>query len=427
MIRLIYNLLLPIGFLFYVPGLLIKYRSRGGWKKTFGERFGNFSIKRIQELKEFHGAIWVHAVSVGEAVIALAMIQTWHRMQPDRKFIISTTTTTGQELARQQDLPGTTVIFSPIDFWWMVRRTLNVLKPAMLVIFETEIWPNIICETSNRGIPIALVNARMSDHSAQGYRRARFFFSKLLQRFSLISAQSEMDAERFKSISPKANISVAGNLKFDQKPPENLPDPEYGKYFGNGKHLVLLAASTHSGEEELIAETFKKLKGNFSHLRLVLVPRHAERGADIAEMLEKKHLKFARRSYQSQVDTPVDVLLADTTGEMLKLMNGADIVIMGKSLAGHDEGHNLIEPALLGKPIVTGCKLRNFRFILKVLQDANAVVTITSDSDLEVQLRRLLSNRELCQEIGNRAGSTIRKHTGATERTINNLEALFNK
>ena len=154
---------------------------------------------------------------------------------------------------------------------------------------------------------------------------------------------------------------------------------------------------------------------------------HAERGGDIAEMLKSHLLDFARRSRQAEADPPVDVLLADTTGAMLKLMNGADIVIMGKSLAGHDEGHNLIEPALLDKPIVTGHVLRNFRFILNVLLQENAVATVTHDSELEEQLRKLLVNKELREELGKRAGRTIRKHAGATERTVNELESLLKK
>lgn len=425
MFRFFYNLFLPLGFLFYIPGLYIKYRNRGGWKNTFAERFGHFTPERVNELAQYHNAIWVHAVSVGETLVAISMIRAWHQMHPDRKFILSTTTTTGQELVRMQTPPSTAVIFCPIDFLWMVRRTLNVLKPAMLVIFETEIWPNMICETRKRGIPVAMVNGRMSDHSARGYRRAKFFFGPLLEMFNLILVQTQADFDRYKSVSPNAKVMVSGNLKFDQKIPENLPDMEYEKYFGPGKHLIMLAASTHPGEEKLIADTFKKLKPEIPELKLVLVPRHAERGGDIAEMLKSNLLNFARRSRQSETSSPVDVLLADTTGEMLKLMKNADIVIMGKSLAGHDEGHNLIEPALLNKPIVTGHVLRNFRYILNVLLKENAVATVTHESELIDQLRKLLTNKELRENLGKLAGQTIRKHAGATERTINELESLL--
>lgn len=427
MFRLIYNLFMPVGFLFYVPGLYFKYRNRPGWKTTFNERFGCFSPERVRELEAFHGAVWIHAVSVGEAVVALSLLRAWREKHPERKFIISTTTTTGQELVRSQAPADTAVIFCPIDFLWMVRRTLKVLKPSMLVIFETEIWPNMVIETRRRGVPVALVNGRMSDHSVRGYRKARCFFGPLLRRFNLLSVQTEADAERYLSVSPKANVVVSGNLKFDQKAPADLADAGYEAVFGPGKHLILLAASTHPGEEELVTETFLRLKKEIPELRLVLVPRHVERAGDIAEMLTRLGAGFVRRSAGAGVAGAADVLLADTTGEMLKLMNGADLVIMGKSLAGHDEGHNLIEPALLSKPIVTGHVLRNFRFILKVLLQENAVATVTRDAELYGQLHRLLTDETLRRELGERAGQAIRRHAGAAERTISALEKLLDE
>ena len=427
MFRFIYNLFMPIGFLFYIPGLYLKYRNRPGWKNTFSERFGCFSPERVRELEAFHGAVWIHAVSVGEAVVALSLLRTWREKHPGLKFIISTTTTTGQELVRSQLPENATVIFCPIDFLWMVRHTLTVLKPAMLVIFETEIWPNLVTETRRRGIPVTLVNGRMSDHSVRGYRKIRCFFGPLLRQFNLLSVQTEADAERYLSISPKANVAVSGNLKFDQKAPANLPDAGYEAVFGPGKHLILLAASTHPGEEELIAETFLRLERELPNLKLVLVPRHVERAADISAMLKRLELSFVLRSAGPVPGEPVDVLLADTTGEMLTLMNGADLVIMGKSLAGHDEGHNLIEPALLSKPIVTGHVLRNFRFILKVLLQENAVATVTGDGELYDQLRRLLTDETLRKQLGDRAGQAIRRHAGAADRTIAALERILNE
>ena len=186
MFRFFYNLFMPIGFLFYVPGLYLKYRNRPGWKDTFSERFGCFSAERIRELEAFHGAVWIHAVSVGEAVVALSLLRSWRAAHPERKFILSTTTTTGQELVRNQAPENTAVIFCPIDFLWMVRKTLKILQPSMLVIFETEIWPNLVAETRRRGIPVTLVNGRMSDHSVRGYRKIRFFFGPLLRMFNLI-------------------------------------------------------------------------------------------------------------------------------------------------------------------------------------------------------------------------------------------------
>lgn len=427
MLRFLYNLFLPLGFLFFIPGLLYKYRYRGGWKNTFGERFGKFLPERIEELKAFKGAVWVHAVSVGETVVALSLLKKWTLLHPEMKFVISTTTTTGQELARKQCLENTAVIFCPIDFKWIVRKTLNVISPSQLVIFETEIWPNLVWESKKRRIPVSIVNGRMSDHSSKGYRRFKMFFGPLLRCFDEIMVQTQADADRYLSVSPDAQVIVCGNLKFDQAPPENIPDPGVENYFGPGKFSFLLAVSTHPGEERVVAESFIQLKKVFPELRLVIVPRHAERGQEIGDMLSELNLSFVRRSLAEKAEPPVDVLLADTTGEMFKFINIADLVIMGKSLAGHDEGHNLIEPALLDKPIVTGSTLRNFRFILNVLKDADGVVTVDDDSQLTGTLQKLLSDDSLRLGIGKRGGDAIRQHAGATETTIHHLSAFFSR
>ena len=423
--KFFYNLFLPVGFLFFLPGLIYKYRHRGGWKSTFSERFGRFTPERVEELAVWRGAIWIHAVSVGETVIALNLIRVWNSQHPERRFVLSTTTTTGQELARSRNLPNTAVIFCPIDFRGMVRRTLDLIEPSMLVILETEIWPNLIWECRRRHIPVALANGRMSDHSARGYRKARCFFGPLLAELELLLVQSDADRERYLSVSPKCRAQVSGNLKFDQQLPENIADPELGNFFGPDKHIVLLGASTHSGEEEFLVENFIALKEEYPDLRLVLVPRHAERGSDIAEMLERRQVSYYRRSLGGKPAEPVDVLLADTTGEMFKFIKYADIVVMGKSLAGHDEGHNLIEPALLDKPIVTGHILRNFRFILNALLAEDAVAVVSCDAELKTQLATLIADPELRRELGARAGAVVRRHCGATGRTVEALEKLL--
>ncbi|MBE6390260.1 MAG: 3-deoxy-D-manno-octulosonic acid transferase [Lentisphaerae bacterium] len=420
---ILYNLFLPLGFVFFLPELILKYRSRGGWKSTYRERFGFFGSRK-DELAGFRNAIWIHAVSVGETVVAISMIRRHLQRFPEQKFIISTTTTTGQDVARNRCPENTAVIFCPLDFPWMVHRVFRMLRPAELVIFETEIWPNLISIAAAKKIPVLLVNARMSDHSAKGYRRfGKLFFSSLLRKFSLILTQSEADMQRFLSVSPRASVRVSGNMKFDQRIPE-LPEENilHGYLGAAPENVIIFGASTHPGEEDLIADNFISLKKEFPALKLVIVPRHAERGDDIAGMLTGRGLSFARRSDSGLPEKEVDVLLADTTGEMLQLMSGADVVIMGKSFAGHDEGHNLIEPALLGKPVVTGTTLRNFRYILKVLEE-NKAVFCCNDTELQPTLRRLISSAELREEFGARANRAINIHRGATDRTIDVLQA----
>ncbi|MBO5791736.1 MAG: 3-deoxy-D-manno-octulosonic acid transferase [Lentisphaeria bacterium] len=421
--KILYNFFLPLGFLFFLPGLIIKYRNRGGWKSTYAERFGRFTPERCRELAGFQGAVWIHAVSVGETVVALSMIRSYLKLHPGRKFVISTTTTTGQELARKNCPENCTVIFAPIDFPFIVKRTLDLVQPAMLAIFETELWPNLIWNCRKRGIPVALVNGRISDHSRKGYCRFSCFFRPLLEHFSIMMMQSAEDEARIKSISPDAVTLVTGNLKFDQQLPDELGDPGYEEYFGTEK-LLLLGASTHSGEEALIAETYAELKKEFPALKLVLVPRHAERAEDVTAELDKLNLSWHRRT-AGKAAGEIDVLVADTTGEMLKLMSGAHVVIMGKSLAGHDEGHNLIEPALLHKPVVTGHVLRNFRVLLDLLRNGDGVVTVAEDRELLPKLAELLRSPELRKNYGERAFELVSANRGAAARSIAELERLM--
>ncbi|MDD5698054.1 MAG: 3-deoxy-D-manno-octulosonic acid transferase [Victivallaceae bacterium] len=424
--RFIYNLIFPLAFLGFAPGIAAKLIRRPGYKKTFMERFAVFSGARKKRLRDCRGAVWVHAVSVGETMIAAAMIRKWLEINPERRFILSTTTTTGQELARRQAAPGVEVIYCPLDFIFFVRKVLRLLQPSLLVIFETEIWPNLIAEAKNAGAKLALVNARMSDHSARGYYRWRRFFRPLLEQFDLIGVQTLQDQERFAAVAPKAAVQVLHNMKFDQEIQAGGQAAGLTVYFGGGEHQILLAASTHPGEEKLIAGVFAGLRQEFPQLRLVIVPRHAERGNEIARLLTELHLSFRRRSADDgRADKPVEVLLADTTGEMLGFMQAADVVIMGKSLAGQNEGHNLIEPALLGKAIVTGKVLKNFRFILNIFKDHNAVITLDCDEQLPEVLRELFNDKRRRDQLGGQARQVIDAQRGATVNTIRLLEEML--
>jgi 3-deoxy-D-manno-octulosonic-acid transferase len=422
----IYNLLFPLAFIFFVPGMIIKLIRRPGHKKTFMERFAVFSADRKKRLAEYHGAIWVHAVSVGEAVIATAMIEKWQEADPEKKFVLSTTTTTGQELARKKVSNDVEVIYCPVDFILFVRKVLRLIQPSMLLIFETEIWPNMIAEAKKSGAKVALVNARMSDRSARGYYRWRHFFRPILNKFDIIGVQTQQDKERYAAVAPAANIEVTHNMKFDQEIPVNFKSIDLGSYFGSGEHQILLAASTHPGEEKLIAEVFSGLKNDFPSLRLVIVPRHTERGNEIVKILNELHLSFRRRSEDDGCeDKNVDVLLADTTGEMLAFMQAADVVIMGKSLAGQNEGHNIIEPALLGKAIVCGDVLKNFRFILNIFKNNNALVTIDCDEQLADVLKELFCDEKRREKLGSKAQQVVNSQQGATNNTIKSLEAIL--
>jgi len=421
----LYNILFPVIFILFLPGMIIKLIRRPGHKASFMERFAIFSAAKKAQLAQLDNAVWIHSVSVGETVIALSLIKKWTEEDPSKQFVLSTTTTTGQELAQTKANDNVTVIFCPIDFIFFVKHTLKLVKPKLVVIFETEIWPNLIVQTSNYGAKLAMVNARMSDNSVKGYTRFKRFIAPLLERIDSICVQSKLDGDRFASISDKLDINVPGNLKFDQSIPSKLPDAGLEKYFGDGDFDVLLAASTHPGEEKLIASEFIKLKELFSKLKLVIVPRHAERGGEIANDLTELKVSFARKTIPVESDQNVDCLLADTTGEMLTFINASSIVIMGKSMAGHDEGHNLIEPALMAKPIITGSILKNFRFVLNVLKQKDALITIDNDNMLGAAIKPLLESSTLRSDLGNKAQQAILEHCGAVNKTIKLLGELI--
>jgi 3-deoxy-D-manno-octulosonic-acid transferase len=421
----LYNLIFPFAFLFFIPGMIIKLIKRGGKKDNYLERFAIFSKSKKEKLTALQNTIWIHSVSVGETVIALNMIKEWKKIEPNKNFVLSTTTTTGQAIAQKNSPEDVYVIFCPIDFLPFVSKTIKIIQPKLLIIFETEIWPNLINKTKKYGANVALVNARMSDKSAKGYKKFAPFFAPTLKKLSLLSVQTELDAQRFTSIENNLQPIVTGNMKFDQTVPAKTVDIDLTQYFGKNNYKIILAASTHPGEEKLIASIYKNLKQNHSNIKLILVPRHAERGPEIADILKEMQLTFIQKNNSTINQDYCDVLLADTTGELLSLMTQADIVLMGKSFAGHDEGHNIIEPALLGKLVITGCTLRNFRYTLKVMQEDNAIVTVSSDKDLEDAVNKYILNKKECLMFGKRAAEAVKKHTGATERTIKLCKQLL--
>lgn len=382
-LRLLYNLFFPAGILFFLPGLITKYRNRPGWKSTYAERFGRFSPERAAELEAFHGAVWVHAVSVGESVVALSAIKVWLKRDPSLKVVISTTTTTGQELVRKQLPERCTAIFCPIDFIFWVQKTFNLIRPSKLVIFETELWPNLVCMAKQNQVRTVLINTRISDKSFKGYRRFRKFFAPILRCFDAIGVQTETDRERLEVIAPdiKDRISVTGNIKFDQTPPPG-PGFDLAPIFGTGHDGVFIGASTHSPEDALIIDSFRKVRETKKNAKLILVPRHAERGNEIEKLLEKTPFRYHRRSLGGTPEGELDVLLADTTGELASFIKSSDIVIMGKTFAGNDEGQSIIEPAVIGKAILTGPKLKNFRQALDALKKNHAVRIVEPDSAL---------------------------------------------
>ncbi len=432
----LYNLLLPFVMLVYLPAFMIKMVRRGGGWRHLVERFGIFTNTQRVALRQLHAPVWVHAVSVGEVVAALEFIRRWRERRPDVEVLLSVTTTTGHATAQARLPERVRLIYCPLDFSFTVRRVMRLVRPRLLVIFEVEIWPNLIAAAARAGVPVALANGRLSDRSARGYRRFAWFFRPLFRRFSLLCVQSEADAERLRAVvGLDAPVHVCNTMKFDQTPDQTQRDANatLDAVFGSGPRLVFTAGSTHPGEEEAVAEAFLNLKPEFPQLKLVLVPRHHERTAQVEAVLRNRGLvcrllktppaESATTAAGRQPPT-VDVLLVNTTGELMRFYGVADVAFVGKSFAGNHGGHNIIEPAIFAKPVLHGPNLENFRQVAEIFRRDHASIEVADADALASTLRALLANPAEREAFGRRARATVERHRGAIARTLDLLEPL---
>ena len=427
----LYNLLFPIAFVLYLPGFVAKLIRRGGYSGRFMERFGIYSKSQKAQLRGLPQPIWVHAVSVGEVVAAAGFIRRWRERRPDLTFVLSTTTTTGHATAAKKLPEDVSLIYTPLDCYFVVRRALRLIQPRMLVIFEVEFWPNLISQAARAGVPVALANGRMSDRSARGYVRHRWFFGQLFSRLSVFCVQSAEDAERLRCIvGDRVPVHTCNTMKFDQIADVAGSDKSevLDRVFGSRDALTWVAGSTHSGEEELVSAAFVRLKADFPELKLILVPRHHERTAEVEGVLREAGLSYRLlrpRGGEPGLDEPVDVLLVNTTGELMNFYAAADVVFVGKSLAGNEGGHNIIEPAIFGKPIVHGANMQNFRAVAQIFRDSDATIAAATDDALESAVRGLLADAEGRERLGCRARDVVERFRGAIDRTLDCLDPLL--
>ena len=429
----LYNLLFLVAFLIYVPFYAVHLLRRGGLGWAFLQRFGLFGPVSRGALRALDQPVWVHAVSVGETVAALTFIRRLQERNPGRAVVLSTTTTTGYDLASRKVPRGVTCIYCPLDFWPCVRRALELVRPALLVIFEVEIWPNLILQTAGRGIPVVLVNGRMSDRSGRGYARWSGFFGRLFKAFRVICVQTPEDAVRLRPLAGDAvTVAVCNTMKFDQVPDDNGKDKSVAlnEAFGQAERLVVCAGSTHPGEEAMACDAVLALRPEFPSLRLVLVPRHHERAAEVEKVLQERRLSYRLLlpvAGREPAAAPVDVLLVNTTGELMNFYAACDVAYVGKSLAGNEGGHNIIEPAIFAKPILHGANMQNFRAVAAIFQDAQAAVQVQDASGFTPALRQLLANSQERQALGGRARRVVEASRGAIDRTLDLIEPLLGK
>jgi 3-deoxy-D-manno-octulosonic-acid transferase len=420
----LYSVALGIGMVVSLPYWLVEMARHGKYRKGLGERMGRVPGRlRLPGAEE--RAIWVHAVSVGEVLAVAGLVEGLQRRFPRHRIFISTTTDTGQALARKR-FGEASVFYFPMDFTFAIRPYMKALRPQLVVVAETEFWPNFLRLAHASGARVAVVNARISDRSWPSYRRFRGLLRKVLVNVDLFLAQTEQDAKRLRDIGGNAErVRVAGNLKFDIPVPTApaIVESLRNSIAGSGAGPVLVCGSTVEGEESLLLRSFENLLVRHPRAVMILAPRHPERFSAVAALLEKISIRFWRRSAWNSEALNGGVLLLDSIGELAALYALADIAFVGGSLVPRG-GHNIIEPAQYGVATVVGNHTENFRDIVSLFQRRDAV-RIVGPAELPLVLMELLANDAERRALGQRAAETMRSQLGATSRTADALQELL--
>jgi 3-deoxy-D-manno-octulosonic-acid transferase len=422
--RLLYSAALAAGMVVSLPYFLFQMGRHGKYRKGFSERMGRVPA-RLALPGELEPVIWVHAVSVGEVLAVAGLVDELRQRAPEHRIFVSTTTDSGQALARER-FGEESVFYFPLDFVFAIRPYLRTLRPRMVVIAETEFWPNFIQSADGSGARIAVVNARISDRSWPSYRRFRGLLRRLLIHVDLFLAQTEEDAARLREIGAEAErVHVAGNLKFDIPVPEPpaIVERVRRSLAEEGAGPVLVCGSTVEGEEPLLLRAFENLLVQHPRAVMMVAPRHPERFAAVAALLEQMSIRYWRRSQWSGENLSGGALLLDTIGELAALYAIADVAFVGGSLVPRG-GHNIIEPSQHGVATVVGNHTENFRDIVSLFQKRNAV-RVVGPAELPLVLMELLANDAERRALGHRAAETMRSQVGATARTADELVQLM--
>jgi 3-deoxy-D-manno-octulosonic-acid transferase len=426
--RFLYTILYSLGFVLFSPAFLYKMWKRGKYRENFLERFGFYSAEsRASLATKAERRCWIQAVSVGEVNIALTFINALQERFPQLRIILTTTTSTGYTLACERLPHEVELAYFPQDFPWCVRRAYDLIQPDFVVLMESELWPNQIWEGARRGVPIFLVNGRMSPRSGRDYRRVRWIFREVLSKLTLLCVQTREDADNFISVGAlPERVRVTGNLKYDA----SMPYADVQKF--DPVHLlkqigvlplqpVWVAGSTHPGEEEIVFDVFGKLRQQVPNLFLVIAPRHVERTREVAELARRRQVKFILRSEVTPqlVPTarPYDCLLVNTTGDLKWLYKVASVIFVGKSLVGQG-GQNIVEAAVSGHPVVFGPHMQNFKAIAEQFVAERACVQVKDAGELRRALLALLQDEQQRKKIADAARRVIEANVGATTRTV---------
>lgn len=411
----LYRLILPLLFLVAFPGWVMKMLRRGGFGTRLGERAAIYTTPLEYEPC---GAVHFHAVSVGESLLALKLIREWRLAEPERRFVLATGTATGHAVATAADIPGLRVTYSPLDFHWMVRSYLNRFEPSQIVLVEGEVWPHLLRECERRDIPVRLVNARMSPRSARRFRKFAAWLRPIYRLLDAVGIQEPEDAAIWETLGiDGTRIHVTGSLKFDPGSgllPTRRPGfQEILDAFGKNRPVVL-AASTHAGEDSFIASAIREAD---PAALPVIVPRHAERRAEVKDDLVRAGFEVILRSAHAPANNPaVACLVVDSTGELRDWTAHADAVVIGKSFLS-DGGQNPTEAILAGVPVLFGTHMENFQPLVSRLLTAGGAISASTREELSAGISTALDPAK-AREMTGRASTLLARHHGATRRIL---------
>ncbi len=440
--RILFNVTFLLFSIFYIPTLFFKGRLH----RHFLQRFGVFEKDILNWFSQAKEVLWIHAVSVGEVQVVKYLIDKIKEEMPEKNIVLSTTTRTGYHLAKRFIAKDVMVIYFPLDFSFTVRAAVEKIHPSLFVMMETEIWPNLIIELSDRKVPIALLNGRISDRSYNKYMAIRLLLKPTIDRITRFAMQTERDVERIKAIgADEGQVTATGNMKFDSGITQDILSEERRIDLAKGireslllspDEDIIITGSTHTGEEEILLNAYMRLREEFPHLRLLIAPRHVERVRRLEHTIRKMGIKSARTSYFMRNEISDDkkeekskqecIFLLNTIGELKNMYSMATIVFMGGSLVKRG-GHNLIEPAAFGRPIIFGTHMFNFRDMSELFLDSDAAIRVANEGELQEACGLLLRDPEKRREMGEAAKKLINDNMGATDRDLNILKELSTK
>ncbi len=409
--NLIYSVLYLFALLALLPGELLK-RPSALRKRWLRERSGLIPSDSEKESK----TVWIHAVSVGEAIAARPLIKKLREIE-NLRIVVTTVTDTGQKVMSAFLKDDEHLYYAPFDLPVPLKRFLKRLEPDLLIIMETEIWPNMLRYAKKKNTRVCLVNGRISASSYRGYKRVSFFMKRILRRFDLLMMQTQEDAERILDLgAQKQKTLVLGNLKFDVPVPEDVPE-----WLNQIKGSLIVAGSTHEGEDEIVLDAFRKVKKSFGDAVLIIAPRHPERFSSVAELVRKSGYRLGLRSRKEFKE--IDVLVLDTIGELSSVYGAADVAVICGSFIDRG-GHNLFEPASWGVPIVCGPHMENFPMAEEFFRK-EAAISISPERLPQV-LINLLKDRDYASAIGKRGKEIYEGYRGVIEKTMENIIGLLN-